>query len=1077
MLSIFRLSEILPLASKRFGPEPCFGGMSYAEVFAKIKDLDPLPARTVVGVLHTDTTPQTLINMLSVLHWDCVYVPIYMSNKDIDQLFLCNIPSCPNCHVPELLPGVEEDDEWSLGLPGFICSECCNRFAQCCPECSVLYSWLNFIKSINVDLILSETQLIKTIDSVAGSNNSIRIWLDLNAATNCELEGCRSVLDKPHKIEENICYQITTSGSTGTAKVVQVPHSCIVPNIIDFNCIFESMTSSDITLLCSPLTFDPSVVEICVTLSAGASLRLMSDADKITPCKLREAILSSSVLMCTPSLISTIEDASAFQNLKILALGGEIFTVELAMWLTGLTGNPDPCPSCKGDGIWKVGAHFSKSPRLFNMYGVTEQSCWSFIFEITEIDPCWPSIPVEGVEVGGVHYQFKGDSELLLGGDRKCVVNNKQAEEWYRPGDIISNTASCKCVERPQHLVVLGRMNTGTFKRNGKVVYRDEIECEVSRRIKGIENKVIIDNERIYIFLITDHDLDEKFIRSQLKLEYKIDYISVVKYQPKLTRHFKLDEKAMVESCHSGIKIVINKENFAKCVTHFFDVRSMELVKDKYFVQQGFDSLDVMMLVNHLFEDLNLPLSRVMLYDVLMRVPVESIYDEVSKELAKESEKPSICETTSEDDFLSHEISCISKSNLSLCVDSSPTVFSHDNKVLVCVGSHAGLLLCAELFTGQDVWKVKLGQSGNRIESKPCYNRGHIFVGCYDHFIYILDVKDGRVLQTIETGAQVKCIPIADVGVVYCGSHDGNLYLMSQTKSKIETSKNILISLPAQQNIISDNKRPLYYCSYIRIDSKPISSCIIHIEEYKKYDPESDTYYDCLKYQIITVTLSGRVVCHSLDDLKFVWILELEVPIFSQPVSHDGSVYIALVEGRVFRVWTECPCHMKAENPLFFSLELNSHVYAGLVVANRILHCGTQNGILFQLTKKMLLGKDSRKEDYEPIKIPVKREKIGEKVSAISLPLIAIRKKSIDKTYIIKVTHGLPLLEYPYLIASTSSGGIFVLTQKNYTELARFQLPAEVFSTPQMVVYDESIYIVVGCRDNNLYFLKFNEKV
>lgn len=40
-------------------------------------------------------------------------------------------------------------------------------------------------------------------------------------------------VDFPLPEEWNIAYMIHTSGSTGAPKTVRVPHSCILPNILD----------------------------------------------------------------------------------------------------------------------------------------------------------------------------------------------------------------------------------------------------------------------------------------------------------------------------------------------------------------------------------------------------------------------------------------------------------------------------------------------------------------------------------------------------------------------------------------------------------------------------------------------------------------------------------------------------------------------------------------------------------------------------------------------------------------------------------------------------------------------------
>lgn len=73
----------------------------------------------------------------------------------------------------------------------------------------------------------------------------------------------------------HFAYAIATSGSTGIPKVVKVPHSCILPNIIDLKKILDVTKSDKIAQLTS-FTFDPSIVEIFLSLSCAATLFMVS---------------------------------------------------------------------------------------------------------------------------------------------------------------------------------------------------------------------------------------------------------------------------------------------------------------------------------------------------------------------------------------------------------------------------------------------------------------------------------------------------------------------------------------------------------------------------------------------------------------------------------------------------------------------------------------------------------------------------------------------------------------------------------------------------------------------------------
>lgn len=74
-------------------------------------------------------------------------------------------------------------------------------------------------------------------------------------------------------------YAIATSGSTGTPKIVKVSHACILPNIIDLRTILD-ITSSDKIAQLTHLTFDPSIVEIFLSIYCAATLFMVSNAFK-----------------------------------------------------------------------------------------------------------------------------------------------------------------------------------------------------------------------------------------------------------------------------------------------------------------------------------------------------------------------------------------------------------------------------------------------------------------------------------------------------------------------------------------------------------------------------------------------------------------------------------------------------------------------------------------------------------------------------------------------------------------------------------------------------------------------------
>uniref|UniRef100_A0A8D0LCY2 Aminoadipate-semialdehyde dehydrogenase n=1 Tax=Sphenodon punctatus TaxID=8508 RepID=A0A8D0LCY2_SPHPU len=131
-----------------------------------------------------------------------------------------------------------------------------------------------------------------------------------------------------------LAYVLHTSGTTGIPKIVRVPHKCIVPNIHHLRTIFGIMPG-DVVFMASPLTFDPSVVELFVALTSGASLLIVPNPIKMMPQKLSEALFHQhrvTVLQATPTFLKRFGSQcikstvlSANTSLRVLALGGEAF--------------------------------------------------------------------------------------------------------------------------------------------------------------------------------------------------------------------------------------------------------------------------------------------------------------------------------------------------------------------------------------------------------------------------------------------------------------------------------------------------------------------------------------------------------------------------------------------------------------------------------------------------------------------------------------------------------------------------------------------------------------------------------
>ncbi|XP_030583289.1 beta-alanine-activating enzyme isoform X2 [Archocentrus centrarchus] len=270
----------------------------------------------------------------------------------------------------------------------------------------------------------------------------------------------------------DLAYVLHTSGTTGFPKTVKVPHKCILPNILHLRSLFQ-MRADDVVFLASPLTFDPSVVDIFLALSSGAQLLIVANVIKKMPNRLAQLLFNdhkTTVLQVTPTLLLRFghrilkqDLLSCGSSLRVLALGGEA------------------CPSPALLRSWR---HEDNKTKIYNIYGITEVSCWACCYRIPESLLQSSSLTVSSVPLGtplmGTVVEVRdergcvvteGEGQVFIGGeDRVCLLDN---EDTLVPGTMRA-TGDWVDVKDAQ-LYYLGRRDR-MIKRNGKRVNLDSLQ-------------------------------------------------------------------------------------------------------------------------------------------------------------------------------------------------------------------------------------------------------------------------------------------------------------------------------------------------------------------------------------------------------------------------------------------------------------------------------------------------------------------------------------------------------------------------------------------------------------------------
>jgi amino acid adenylation domain-containing protein len=286
---------------------------------------------------------------------------------------------------------------------------------------------------------------------------------------------------------EDLAYVIFTSGSTGRPKGVQVSHRAVV-NFLNSMRRQPGMTSRDVLLAVTTLSFDIAGLELFLPLTTGATVVVASREAAADGNQLLALMRQGKITMmqATPATWRLLLEAGweGNPNLKVL-VGGEACPRELANSLTSL-----------GASVW-------------NMYGPTETTIWSATGRIQEGDgPVSIGRPIDNTQIYIVGPAMQPTpigvpGELLIGGDglangyldrseltaEKFIADpfsGKAGARLYRTGDLARYLpdGTIECLGRIDHQV----------KVRGFRIELGEIETALGQH-PGVRENVIVARE------------------------------------------------------------------------------------------------------------------------------------------------------------------------------------------------------------------------------------------------------------------------------------------------------------------------------------------------------------------------------------------------------------------------------------------------------------------------------------------------------------------------------------------------------------------------------------------------------
>uniref|UniRef100_A0AAY5KHA4 Carrier domain-containing protein n=1 Tax=Esox lucius TaxID=8010 RepID=A0AAY5KHA4_ESOLU len=848
-----------------------------------------------------------------------------------------------------------------------------------------------------------------------------------------------------------LAYVLHTSGTTGLPKTVRVPHKCIVPNIQHLRSLFQ-MTPDDVVFLASPLTFDPSVVEIFLALSSGARLLIVPTVIKKMPNRLAHVLFNkhnTTVLQVTPTLLGRFgrrvlqeQVLSASSSLRVLALGGE------------------PCPS---PGLLRSWRQQGNCTQIYNIYGITEVSCWACCYHFSEsllhsTDLTEASVPLGsplmdttvGVRDEEGRVVTQGEGQVFIGGmDRVCLLDD---EVTVAPGTMRSTGDWVRV--RDTQLYYLGRRDR-LVKRHGQRLHLDTLQQVRSGLSLGnVAQEDIFTSAQASKAVL--HRLSQILSRHSVP-----DAVVLVPSLP-LSPHGKVSMEELMNIYQRQRAGSESNDALGDMETLRERLQSMwreilgqpedaAIQEDSNFLFSGGDSLQALRYCDEITTALGVSSSG--LLEVILDRPFADVLHHVAtvmRTLPSEHSRmaPPVPKKRPADPLCSSqlkrqltgtfstaaaqrpqglvvlEINELSaktvpahlreagglrlkvkwESDTGRCVDASPVLLvqkgadgpSGSPRATVFIGSHSNRMQALDLTTGRLLWERVLG---DRIESSSAITRcGRlVVVGCYDGMVYFLCVDSGETQWVFETGDTVKSCPSVDLltGLVMVGSHDGHIYALD----------------PQARQCVWKHS-----CGSGALFSSP---CL-----------------HTLRRHLYVATLGGNILCLNPDTGTVLWTYSRKTPFFSSPSCSSGHIVIGSVDGNI--------CCLSHTGEMRWQYETKGPVFSSPCTTpdRRRVVCGSHDGCVYCLD----CSDGSLAWSYQsPSRV-------------YSSPCV-FEGSSWG-------------MEGTLVALASTDGTLCVLDGQDGTLRASLSLPGELFSSP--VAWERSL--VVGCRNDFVYCVEPTEE-
>ncbi|KAM8890113.1 beta-alanine-activating enzyme [Synchiropus picturatus] len=870
-----------------------------------------------------------------------------------------------------------------------------------------------------------------------------------------------------------VAYVLHTSGTTGLPKIVRVPHECILPNILHLSSLFQ-VVPNDLVFLASPLTFDPSVVDIFVALSSGAQLLIIPNVIKKIPNQLSHLLFQThktTVLQATPTLLTRFGHRvlkqvvlSPDSSLRVLALGGEA------------------CPSPSLLSSWK---HEKNKTIIFNVYGITEVSCWACCYKIppsllrsndtSSSVPLGSPLMATSVEVQDENgcVITEGEGQVFIGGvNRVCLLDD---EDVVHPGTMRA-TGDWVSI-RDSELYYLGRKDR-MIKRHGKRVNLDGVQQAIVG-LPAVEACAVClhDGLRLVAFVVTStsggHTLamsverpDEMDVAEARERRHILEQLSarlpsycvpdslvLVSALP-LTSHGKVDTKSLLNTYRMQREQRLSQVtdvHTLKAVLQTLWLNSLGLVGDvddeSTFIRSGGDSLkavrfceDVQSAVGATSAQLLEVVLEQTFSDVLHHVAVlkNTLPPEGktrSKRKAAEAPSEAPAEKDSRADELEKRTGKVVRRAADVMELNGTVQLSGINAsvpVANVKSGKLGLSLSWSSDTGRCV-----DASPVLLIRDPLQAKSTVFIGSHSHRLQALELESGSLLwERVLSGRIEASAAVSICGrLVIVGCYDGCVHFLRADSGETEWTfeatdavKSSAVVDPLTGLVIVGS-----HDGYVYALDLEVHRCVWR-RQCAAGAVFSSPAVQTSSRRLYVATLGGRLLCLNPSDGEVMWSYSGSSPFFSSPNCSSGHVIVGSVDGNI--------CSFSEAGKQLWQHPTKAPVFSSPCVTldGSFVLCGSHDGFLHCLSR----ADGSRAWSFQT------------SGKVYSSPFVFAGSTAGWSGTLV-------------CVASTD-GTLYILDCEDGRLLTSHRLPGELFSSP--VVYDG--HVVIGCRNDYVYCLKLD---